>query len=100
MREQVLRFDLKSGYAALVCDDLIKLPLLDSDTAPVASRFRLLSLAKRLADALDNKEYQHRCPLHFADYQLGRGPAAKAPATHVAGLRFNWGNMRRSSHRH
>jgi Domain of unknown function (DUF4062) len=80
MQEQALRFDLSQGDAGLVCDDLCNLPLLDTDIAPVARRFGLLTLAKRLADALVDGECRRVCLLHLAEYHLDRGKQSDSHA--------------------
>ncbi len=68
--EKVLRFDIASDFPWTVCRDLCELARLQES---FAHKFRLLTLAKRMSDTLDNGDSRHECLLILADYDLQRG---------------------------
>jgi hypothetical protein len=73
MAEQALRFDLEEHNPNSLCSILRWFPLLETDTAQVIRRLRLLTLEKRLADTLGDKDLRSAAMLNLAGYHLDRG---------------------------
>lgn len=73
LRVQDLRLQLSKGEVSAVVTGLGVLDPTDADGAPTIRTLRLLTLAKRLADAVDDKWHKAECALRLAAFYLDCG---------------------------